>query len=263
MPRRVAITGMGVISPLGNDVDTLFTRVAAGESAIRQLALPRFGPRPVLGAQAEFDGAAHFEGMKLRMLDRVSQMALVAAGQAIAESGLDFAQEDPERCGVSVGSSLGGAQTSDEGYFGLYGERSDRVQPLNVVAGMSDAPAAWIAIEHALAGPALTYSTACSSSAVAIGEAARRIQFADFDVMIAGGAEAPLGRRRDACVGSHAHARRAGCRRRFRIVPSVCEDAHGTRDRGGCRVPRARGMGARAGQRRCDPRGAFGLWPHE
>ena len=133
--RRVAITGMGVISPLGNDVDTLFTRVAAGESAVRQLALPRFGARPVLGAPAGFDGAMHFEGVKLRMLDRVSQMAVVAAAQAIAESGLDFAREDPERCGVSVGSSLGGAQTSDDGYFGLYGERSERVQPLNVVAG--------------------------------------------------------------------------------------------------------------------------------
>ena len=189
---RVAVTGMGVISPLGNDVGTMFTRVAAGESAVRLLDLPRFGPRPVLGAQAAFDGAAHFEGVKLRMLDRVSQMALVACAQAIAASGLDFARENPGRCGVSVGSSLGGVHTSDEGYFGLYGERSDRVQPFNVVAGMSNAPAAWIAIEHALAGPSLTYSTACSSSAVAIGEAARRIQCGDVDVMIAGGAEAPL-----------------------------------------------------------------------
>lgn len=193
MRRRVAITGMGVVSPLGNDVGTMFARLAAGESAIRRLEIPRFeGPRCPLGAPADFDGSAHFEGVRLRMLDRVSQMALAAVGQAVADAGLDFAREDLERCGVSVGSSLGGAQTTDEGYFSLYGERSERVQPLNVVAAMCNAPAAWIAIEYGLAGPGLTYSTACSSSAVAVGEAARRIQCGDTDLMLAGGTEAPL-----------------------------------------------------------------------
>jgi len=126
------------------------------------------------------------------MLDRVSQMALAAAGQAILASKLDFSREDGARCGVSVGSSMGGVQTTDEAYYSLYREQSDRVQPLNIIAAMSNAPAAWISIDYGLAGPNLTYSTACSSSAVALGEAARRIQCADVDVMIAGGAEAPL-----------------------------------------------------------------------
>ncbi len=191
--RRVAITGMGVVSPLGNDVDTMWTRLTAGESAIRRLDIRRCeGLRCSIGAPASFNGMAYFEGARLRMLDRVSQMALVAAGQAVADAGLDFSREDPERCGVAAGSSLGGAQTTDDAYFSLYGERSERVQPLSVVAAMCNAPAAWIAIEYGLAGPGLTYSTACSSSAVAIGEAARRIQFGDVDLMVAGGTEAPL-----------------------------------------------------------------------
>ena len=126
------------------------------------------------------------------MLDRVSQMAAAAAGQAIIDSKLDFSRENSERCGVSVGSSMGGVQTTDEAYYSLYGDSSERVQPLNIVAAMINAPAAWIGIDHGLAGPNLTYSTACSSSAVALGEAARRIQCADADLMVAGGAEAPL-----------------------------------------------------------------------
>lgn len=126
------------------------------------------------------------------MLDRVSQMALIAAGQAVTNARLDFGTEARERCGVSVGTSMGGVQTTDEAYYALYGERSERVQPLNVVAAMSNAPAAWIGIDYGLSGPNLTYSTACSSSAVAIGEAARRIRSGDVDVMLAGGAEAPL-----------------------------------------------------------------------
>ncbi len=193
MKRRVAITGLGVVSPLGNDVDAMFTRVAAGQSAIRHLKLPHCERlRSPIGAPVDFDGSAHFDAVRLRMLDRVSQMAVAAAGQAILASKIDFSRENSARCGVSVGSSMGGVQTTDEAYYTLYHQGSERIQPLNIIAAMSNAPAAWIGIDHGLSGPNLTYSTACSSSAVALGEAARRIQCADVDVMIAGGAEAPL-----------------------------------------------------------------------
>jgi 3-oxoacyl-[acyl-carrier-protein] synthase II len=87
---------------------------------------------------------------------------------------------------------MGGVGTTDAAYYTLYGECSDRIHPLNVLAAMSNAPAAWIGIDHGLSGPNLTYSTACSSSAVALGEAARRISYGDADIMVAGGAEAPL-----------------------------------------------------------------------
>lgn len=193
MKRRVAITGLGIVSPLGNDVALMFTRLASGESAIRRLTSPRCqGLRSPIGAMVDFDGAAHFDAVRLRMLDRVSQFGLAAAGHAIIDSRIDFSRMDPERCGVSVGCSMGGVQTTDEAYHALYGEASDRVQPFNIVAAMCNAPAAWIGIEYGLCGPNLTYSTACSSSAVAIGEAARRIQGAEVDVMVAGGAEAPI-----------------------------------------------------------------------
>jgi beta-ketoacyl-acyl-carrier-protein synthase II len=191
--RRVAITGLGVVSPLGNEVDAMFSRVAAGKSGIRPLDIPRCERlRSPIGAPVAFDGAAHFDPVRLRMLDRVSQMAVAAAGQAIMSAKIDWSRENLARCGVSVGSSMGGAQTTDEAYYSLYSEGSDRVQPLNIIAAMNNAPAAWIAIDYGLSGPNLTYSTACSSSAVALGEAARRIQCADVDVMVAGGAEAPL-----------------------------------------------------------------------
>jgi len=190
---RVAITGLGVLSPLGNQVDDVFSRLTAGHSAIRRLSVPRCERlRAPIGATVDFDGSAYFDAVRLRMLDRVSQLALIAAGQAVADAKIDFADERPGRCAVSVGSSMGGVASTDQAYYSLYAERSDRVQPLNILAAMSNAPAAWIGIEYGLSGPNLTYSTACSSSAVALGEAARRIQCGDMDVMIAGGTEAPL-----------------------------------------------------------------------
>ena len=193
MKRRVAITGLGVVSPLGNTVDDMFARATAGMSGICSLDGPGYEKlRSPIGGAAQYDGATQLEPVRLRMLDRVSQMALEAAGQAIRASKIDFAREDASRCGVSVGSSMGGVRTTDEGYYGLYHDGSDRIQPMTIIAAMTNAPAAWIGIDHALSGPNLTYSTACSSGAVALGEAAHRIQCAEVDVMVAGGAEAPL-----------------------------------------------------------------------
>lgn len=190
---RVAITGLGVLAPLGQDVDTLFNNLAAGRSGVGPLTLSGTDRlRSPIGASVHFHGDSHFEPSQLRLLDRVSQFALVASSQAIADSGLQFTLEQRDRCGVCVGSSLGGAATSDAGYEIAYGQRSERVQPYSVLAAMTNAPASWIGIRHGLSGPNLTYSTACSSSAVALGEAARRIQCGDADIMVAGGAEAPL-----------------------------------------------------------------------
>jgi beta-ketoacyl-acyl-carrier-protein synthase II len=191
--RRVAITGLGVVAPLGNSSEELFTNLVAGRSGVQRLAGSQAqGLRSPIGASVNFDGSAHFPAPRLRMLDRVSQLALVAAGQAIADARLDFAVERRERCGVFVGSGIGGAGTTEEGYHKLYAERSDRIQPYSVLNAMTNAPASWIGIDYGLLGPILTYSTACSSSAVALGEAARRISFGDMDVILAGGAEAPL-----------------------------------------------------------------------
>jgi 3-oxoacyl-[acyl-carrier-protein] synthase II len=191
--RRVAITGLGVVAPLGNSVDELFGNLIGGRSGVRRLTPPR-GERLTspIGAPVDFQPQAHFAAPRVRMLDRVSQLALVAVAQAIADARLDFNLEQRERCGVSVGTSMGGAQTTDDGYHTVYAERSERIQPYSVLSAMNNAAASWIGIDHGLTGPNITYSTACSSSAVALGEAALRIRSGDVDIMLAGGAEAPL-----------------------------------------------------------------------
>jgi 3-oxoacyl-[acyl-carrier-protein] synthase II len=191
--RRVAVTGIGIVSPLGNDRRTFFDNLVAGQSGIRLLDTA-FCERLIapVAAPVRFDAEQHFPAPRLRMLDRVSQFALYAASQAIDDAGISFAGENRQRAGVFLGTGLGGSETADDGYRTFYGERSDRVKPFSVLMAMANAAAAWIGIEHGLAGPNLTFSTACSSSSVAIGEAGRRIVSGEVDLMIAGGSEAPL-----------------------------------------------------------------------
>ena len=187
------MTGLGIQSPLGNTTTALLESLRSGRSGIRRLA-PSLASRlrsPV-GAPISFDGSEYFDPPQLRMMDRFSQIALAAARQAVLDAGLDFAIERPSACGVYVGTGMGGSETTDEGYQTIYAEKSDRVKPFTVLAAMTNAAAAWIAMEYGLRGPNLTFSTACSSSAVALGEAARRISSGDVDIMLAGGAEAPL-----------------------------------------------------------------------
>ena len=191
--RRVVVTGMGVISPLGNTPHSAFDAARAGRSAVQRLegeiASRLLAP---LVAAAQFDGQPHFEPARWRMLDRVSQFAIVAARDALRDAGLHTSADERERTGVFVGTGMGGSLSMDEGYQTLYGDKSNRIKPLLVLMGMHNAPAAWIGMEHAFKGPNLTYATACSSSAVAIGEAWLRIARGDLVLAVAGGAEAPL-----------------------------------------------------------------------
>jgi len=191
--RRVAVTGMGVVSPLGDTAAEIYHNASSGYSGIHRLQTP-FAHRlqAPLAATVAFDGAAHFDSARLRMLDRSSQFALVAARQAFADANCDWPAVDPGRAGSFVGTGMGGVSSNDEGYQTLYGEGSDRIKPFTVLMGMHNASAAWIAIDFKLRGPSLTYSTACSSSAVAIGEAWFRIASGSLDLAIAGGCEAPL-----------------------------------------------------------------------
>jgi 3-oxoacyl-[acyl-carrier-protein] synthase II len=191
--RRVAITGLGVVSPLGNGARNFFDRLVEGQSGVTRLP-ERFHPRLAsrVVAPVSFDGAAYFGAARLRMLDRVSQFALVAAAEAIADAGALFEHDDRDTTGVFVGTGMGGAQSTDEGYQTVYEEGSDRVKPYSVLMAMNNAAAAWIGIDHRLLGPNFTFSSACSSSSVAIGEAWKRIAAGELDVMIAGGSEAPL-----------------------------------------------------------------------
>jgi 3-oxoacyl-[acyl-carrier-protein] synthase II len=191
--RRVAVTGIGLISPLGNSSAEALANAIAGRSAIGRIDTP-WSDRLTspIAACAKFRGEEHFPPPRLRMLDRVGQLALVAAQQAVADARLDLAASDRERAGVFIGSGMGGALATDDGYVSLYRDGSDRLKPFTVLMGMTSAPAAWIGIEYDLKGPNLTYSTACSSSAVSIGEAWLRLSRGDIDLAIAGGSEAPL-----------------------------------------------------------------------
>lgn len=191
--RRVAVTGLGVVSPLGNDAAEFFANLIAGCSGVRRLDaafVERLSTR--IAAPAAFDGSVHFPPPKLRMLDRVSQFALVAAAQAMADADLTLDNDERQRAGVFLGTGMGGGNTTDEGYRALYEQHSDRLPPFSVLMAMANAAASWVGIEHGFGGPNLTYSTACSSSAVAVGEAWRRIRTGDAQIMLAGGAEAPL-----------------------------------------------------------------------
>lgn len=191
--RRVAITGMGVVSPLGNSLPALWSNACAGHSGVARLQAP-FASRLVapLAATVAFEGGEHFDAAKLRMLDRFAQFALVAAKQAMSEAGSGSYAMDGSRGGVFVGTGMGGTLSNDEGYQALYAQGAQRIRPYSVLLGMHNAAAAWLGIEHQLSVPNLTYSTACSSSAVAIGEAWSRVARGELDLALAGGAEAPL-----------------------------------------------------------------------
>jgi 3-oxoacyl-[acyl-carrier-protein] synthase II len=188
---------MGVVSPLGHGAQEAFEAARAGRSAVHRLDAA-FAHRLTapLAATVRFNGADHFDPPRLRMLDRVSQFALVAARQALADAQPDLAPSARSRAGVFVGTGMGGIGSIDDGYQTLYGDNSERIKPFMVLMGMHNAPAAWIGIEHGFTGPNMSYSTACSSSAVALGEAWLRLARGDLDLALAGGAEAPL------CFGS-------------------------------------------------------------
>ncbi len=194
--RRVAVSGVGVVCPLGADAASAFAGARAGRSGVHRLdvlALP-FAARlsHPLAATAAFDATAHFDVSQRRTLDRFSQLALVAARQAVAASHDALLDADPERAGVFMGNGMGGTLSMDEGYQTLYGEQSNRIKPFTILLGMHSAAASWVGIEHGLRGPNLTYSTACSSSSVAVGEAWLRIASGQLEVALAGGSEAPL-----------------------------------------------------------------------
>jgi 3-oxoacyl-[acyl-carrier-protein] synthase II len=191
--RRVAITGIGVVSPLGNSLPEFHQSLAAGRSAIGRLPLEIAGGSGVqVGATVRWQPAPPLKIGEAANLDRVSQFSLGAAAQALAASRLDLAAADRTRIGVAWGTGMGGAGALDAGYQQLYGKNEWRLRPLTVVMAMSNAAGSNVAVRHGLRGPFANFSTACSSSAMALGEAARTIAAGRADAMVAGGAEALL-----------------------------------------------------------------------
>lgn len=191
--QRVVITGLSVISPLGNNIADLMQQVFGGVSGIKLLDAPFTDQLDCkLAAQAAFNPADHFSKHTYSTLDRTSQMALYTSIEAIKDANLTLDDALRSRMGIYLGTGMGGAHSVEEGYVRLYKEGASRLKPFTVLMGMNSAAASAIALEHQLKGASQTFSTACSSSAIAIGEASRLIRHGYADVMLAGGAEALL-----------------------------------------------------------------------
>ena len=190
--RRVVITGMGCVSPLGLTAEDTWTAMREGRPGIAALTgLLGYDLRTAVAAQLKgFVPAAYFDEKRLVLLDPVSQYALVAARQAVAQAGLTFSDEEADRTAVVIGTGIGGASSQDQIAQRLYGERNPRVHPMAIVRVMPNAPAAQVSLELRLRGPVFAVASACASSNHAIAQALMLLQTGAADVALTGGAEA-------------------------------------------------------------------------
>ena len=190
--RRVVITGMGCVSALGTSATATWAAMREGRTGIGPLlGLNDSTLRTSIAAQARgFVAAEHFDDKRLVLLDPVSQYALVAAREAVAQSGVMFDGELGERTAVIIGTGIGGASTQDQMARRLYGEGNPRVHPMAIVRVMPNAPASQISLEFGLRGPAFAVASACASSNHALGQALMLLQTGSADVALAGGVEA-------------------------------------------------------------------------
>jgi nodulation protein E len=193
-PRRVAVTGLGVISALGHDVSCFWNGLIAGRPGIARIeSVDVSGLRFQNGAEVrDFDPAKHFERAQAELLDRFAQFALVAARQAVRDSGSVFTPELRQRTAIVTGASVGGQSTQDTQFSEVYRRNSPRVHPLTIPRIMPNAGASHISMEFGISGPAYTVSTACASSNHALGQAFWMVRSGAAELAIAGGSETPF-----------------------------------------------------------------------
>lgn len=197
--RRVAITGLGIVSPVGSGCEAFFAALLAGCSGISLIDVDfPGGTEKVLAGCVDFKPDQHFAKAKLLTMDRVSQFCVVAGREAMQQAGLSNLSAGagiaPERFGVSIGTGSGGAGSTDAAYTALLEQKVARLRPMTVVLAMHNATAAHLSMEFCLKGPSSTISNACASSASAIGDAFRQIRHGYADAMLVGGTEALLNR---------------------------------------------------------------------
>ena len=192
--RRVVVTGMGAITPIGNSVEGFWSGIKEGKTG--------FGPityfdtadyRCKLAAEVkDFDPAQYMDKKSARRMEQFCQFAVAAAGQAIADAGLIMEQEDPYMVGCSVGSGIGSLQAMEREYDRLKEKGPGRVGPMLVPLMISNMAAGNVSIAYGLKGKSLNVVTACATGTHSIGEAYRTIQYGDADVMVAGGTESSI-----------------------------------------------------------------------
>lgn len=192
--RRVVITGMGAITPIGNSVEEFWNGIKEGKTG--------FGPityfdtadyRCKLAAEVkDFDPAQYMDKKSARRMEQFCQFAVAAAGQAITDAGLNMEREDPYMVGCSVGSGIGSLQAMEREYDRLKEKGPGRVGPMLVPLMISNMAAGNVSIAYGLKGKSLNVVTACATGTHSIGEAYRTIQYGDADVMVAGGTESSI-----------------------------------------------------------------------
>ena len=192
-PRRIFITGIGVVSPHGEDLNDVFDRVFGGESAIRKVQVEADGSMTdMLLAPVDFDPDPLIPKLRGRYMARASKMAVGAAHHALEGSGLLVSDAGPAEAGVYMGCGLGGADELQAHYERYLADPPKRLRAASTPMVMASAPASQISMQFGIVGPTVTYSIACVSSAVAIGEAFRAIRHGYVDTVLAGGTEAQL-----------------------------------------------------------------------
>ncbi|MGN6627588.1 MAG: beta-ketoacyl-ACP synthase II [Tepidisphaeraceae bacterium] len=193
--RRVVITGLGLVTSLGESVDEVWGKICAGQSGIKSISRFKVDDFPVRfgGECSTFDVSNYGLDVKeARRLDRFGQFGLAAAVSAVKDSGLDFKSENVYRCGVLIGSGIGGIETLEEQNFILTTRNVTRVSPFTVPRLMANAASGNVSIMFGLKGPNTCVVTACAAGSNSIGDAGKLIENNVADVMIAGGAEAAL-----------------------------------------------------------------------
>ncbi len=193
--RRIVITGIGAVTPLGNDAETSWENLLAGRSGagpITQFDASDYGVHFACELK-DFDPAEWIDRKQARRMDRFAQMIVAAARQAEADSGLDVAKES-DRIGAAVATGIGGLKAFQDCYDMLKERGPDRVNPFSIPAIIPNMGAAWVSMELGTQGPLSSQCTACAASNMAIGEGADAIRLGRADVMLCGGTEAPVTR---------------------------------------------------------------------
>jgi len=193
MTRRVVVTGMGAVTPVGNDIATMWDALTSGRSGLGRIT--RFDPSPyetqIAGEVKEFDASTYMDRKDIRRTDRFTHYAVAAASQALKDAKLENIA-DPERIGTAIATGVGGLETLIDGILLMERRGPARLSPFLVPMLMANAASAQVSMQFGLRGPSLTHVSACASSSHAIGEGGDIIRRGQADVMVVGGSEAAV-----------------------------------------------------------------------
>ncbi len=194
MSRRVVVTGLGLVSPLGSDLNRFLERLLKGQSGIRRIQAfdPTDYTSQIAGEVVEFDADQYVSKKEQRRMDPFCPYGIAAAKMAVADSGLDFKTEDPTRCGVILGSGTGGLQVMMTQMDTLRQRGPSRFSPFMIPQMLTNILPGYVAIEFGLQGPNFCVTSACASATHSLGDAMRIVRNNEADIMLAGGSEGAI-----------------------------------------------------------------------